>query len=402
MKEKIKLKDIFNRNLVLILIIQVLSDSSNNWANAFINMGATAAGVGVGAIGIGASVYTIAALITRMPAGTIADSDKKKIGLITAIIIRTLCLFFLGTFGTWGDANYIAARAVYGFGWCLVGIILPAVVAMMMDKKVMGTTYAFLSVAQSLAKNYSKAGGVYVFQKFGMIPALICAAGFAVLAILLICFLDFNDERIIQATSKKKKGGLKALNLKYIPVCFMMSMVVLAWSAHSQYNNVIAAERGIDIASILVVTGTIASVISFVTNTLCDFIHPKWVLFFLYVCLGAGIFLTGHAYTYGAFMAAEVLCTIGSSYSKIISIFLFKNCDVTEKGSVHATNYFATDVLNIIAGGVLGGLMSLFDYQHSYDIIAVFTIAVAVLFIFFGSRLMKTGTETAETEGKGV
>lgn len=402
MKEKIKLKDIFNRNLVLILIIQVLSDSSNNWANAFINMGATAAGVGVGAIGIGASVYTIAALITRMPAGTIADSDKKKIGLITAIIIRTLCLFFLGTFGTWGDANYIATRAVYGFGWCLVGIILPAVVAMMMDKKVMGTTYAFLSVAQSLAKNYSKAGGVYVFQKFGMIPALICAAGFAVLAILLICFLDFNDERIIQATSKKKKGGLKALNLKYIPVCFMMSMVVLAWSAHSQYNNVIAAERGIDIASILVVTGTIASVISFVTNTLCDFIHPKWVLFFLYVCLGAGIFLTGHAYTYGAFMAAEVLCTIGSSYSKIISIFLFKNCDVTEKGSVHATNYFATDVLNIIAGGVLGGLMSLFDYQHSYDIIAVFTIAVAVLFIFFGSRLMKTGTETAETEGKGV
>ena len=402
MKEKIKLKDIFNRNLVLILIIQVLSDSSNNWANAFINMGATAAGVGVGAIGIGASVYTIAALITRMPAGTIADSDKKKIGLIAAIIIRTFCLFFLGTFGTWGDANFIVARALYGFGWCLVGIILPAVVAMMMDKKVMGTTYAFLSVAQSLAKNYSKAGGVYVFQKFGMIPALVCAAGFAVLAILLICCLDFNDERIIQATSKKKKGGLKALNLKYIPVCFMMSMVVLAWSAHNQYNNVIAADRGIDIASILVVTGTIASVISFVTNTLCDFIHPKWVLFFLYVCLGAGIFLTGHAYTYGAFMAAEVLCTIGASYSKIISIFLFKNCDSTEKGSVHATNYFATDVLSIIAGGVLGALFSTFDYQHSYDIIAVFTLAVAVLFILFGSRLMKNSPETAETEAKGV
>ena len=402
MKEKIKLKDIFNRNLVLILIIQVLSDSSNNWANAFINMGATAAGVGVGAIGIGASVYTIAALITRMPAGTITDSDKKKIGLIAAIIIRTFCLFFLGTFGTWGDANFIVARALYGFGWCLVGIILPAVVAMMMDKKVMGTTYAFLSVAQSLAKNYSKAGGVYVFQKFGMIPALVCAAGFAVLAILLICCLDFNDERIIQATSKKKKGGLKALNLKYIPVCFMMSMVVLAWSAHNQYNNVIAADRGIDIASILVVTGTIASVISFVTNTLCDFIHPKWVLFFLYVCLGAGIFLTGHAYTYGAFMAAEVLCTIGASYSKIISIFLFKNCDITEKGSVHATNYFATDVLSIIAGGVLGALFSTFDYQHSYDIIAVFTLAVAVLFILFGSRLMKNSPETAETEAKGV
>lgn len=399
MKEKIQLKDIFNRNLVLILIIQVLSDSSNNWANAFINMGATAAGVGVGAIGIAASVYTVAALIMRMPAGSMADSDKKKIALIGAITVRTLCILFLGTFGIMGNTNFIIARALYGFGWCLVGIILPAVVAMMMDKKVMGTTYAFLSVAQALAKNYSKAGGVKVYQTFGMVPALLCAAGFAVAAIVLICFLDFNDERIIKATAKKKKGGLKALNFRYIPVCFMMSLVVLAWTAHSQYNNVIAADRGIDIASILVITGTIASVIGFVTNALCDFIHPKWVLFFLYVCLGAGIFLTGHAYTYGAFMAAEVLCTIGSSYSKIISIYLFKNCDPTQKGSVHATNYFATDILSIIVGIVLGGLMSTFDYQHSYDIIAVFTLVVAVVFILFGSRLMNIN-DAKEAEGE--
>lgn len=399
MKEKIQLKDIFNRNLILILIIQVLSDSSNNWANSFINMGAKAAGVGVAAIGIASSVYTVAALIMRMPAGTMADSDKKKIALIGAIIVRTLCILFLGTFGIMGNTNFVIARALYGFGWCLVGIILPAVVAMMMDKKVMGTTYAFLTVVQALAKNYSKAGGVKVYQTFGMVPALLCAAGFAVLAVILVCFLDFNDERIIKATSKKKKGGLKALNLKYIPVCFMMSLVVLAWTAHSQYNNVIAADRGIDIASILVITGTIASVIGFVTNALCDFIHPKWVLFFLYVCLGAGMFLTGHAYTYGAFMAAEILCTIGSSYSKIISIYLFKNCDQTEKGSVHATNYFATDILSIVAGAALGGLMSMFDYQRSYDIIAVFTIAVAVLFILFGSRLMNIN-DARETEGE--
>ena len=122
MKEKIKLKDIFNRNLVLILIIQVLSDSSNNWASAFINMGATAAGVSVGAIGIGASVYTISALITRMPAGTIADSDKKRIGLIAACIAcpreeedphltRASLLFHekLG-FRTWGHAERCAFK----------------------------------------------------------------------------------------------------------------------------------------------------------------------------------------------------------------------------------------------------------------------------------------------------
>ncbi len=397
-KTKIKLKDIFNRNLILIILVQMLSDCSINWANSFINVGATAAGVSVGAIGIGASVYTIVALIGRMPAGAMADSDKKRIALIGAIAIRTALLFFLGTFGTMGDVNFVIARGLYGLGWCLVGIILPAIVAMLIDKKVMGTTYAFLTVAQNLAKNYAKAGGVKMYDSFGMIPALLVAAAFAVGAIVLILFIDFKDEKFLQATSKKKKTGLKALNLKYVPVCFMMSLVVLGWSAHNNYNNVIATERGIDIASILLITGTVASFVGFITNALCDFIHPKFVLFFLYVCLGVGILLTGHAYTYNSFLAAELLCTIGASYSKIISIFLFKNCDPTEKGSVHATNYFSTDILSMIAGAALGAILGSLGYQRGYDVIGIFTLAVAVVFILFGSRLMHMGSQEKQEE----
>ncbi len=397
-KTKIKLKDIFNKNLILIILVQMLSDCSINWANSFINVGATAAGVSVGAIGFASSVYTIVALISRMPAGALADSDKKRIALIGAITLRTLLIFFMGTFGRLGDVNFIIARGLYGLGWCLVGIILPAIVAMLIDKKVMGTTYAFLTVAQNLAKNYAKAGGVKVYNSFGMLPALAVAAAFAVAAIALIMFIDFKDEKFLQATSKKRKTGLKALNLKYVPVCFMMSLVVLCWSAHNQYNNVIATERGIDISSILLVTGTVASFIGFVTNTLCDFIHPKFVLFFLYVCLGAGILLTGHAYTYNSFLAAEMLCTIGASYSKIISIFLFKTCDPTEKGNVHATNYFATDILSMIAGAALGLILGNLGYQRGYDVIGVFTLAVAVIFILFGSRLMHMGGKEAKEE----
>lgn len=398
MKEKVNLKDIFNKNLVLILIIQVLSDCANNWSNSFMNMGAKAAGISVGAIGLAASVYTIAALIMRMPAGTIADSDKKKIALIIAITLRSICFFFLGTFGMSGNTNYIIARALHGICWSLVGIILPAVVAMMMDKKVMGTTYAFLTVAQNLTKNYSKAAGIKVYQTFGIVPSLCCATGFAVAAIILICFLDFNDSRIIQATAKKKKKGV--INMKYIPACFMMSMAVFGWTTFQQYNSVLAETRAIDIASIMVITGTIASVVGFATNAACDFIHAKYVLFFLYVCLGVGLLLTSHAYTYSAFLVAEILCTIGASYSKVINIYLFKNCDVTEKGSVHATNYFATDILSAIAGVVTGTILTKFDYESGYMIIGIFGLAVAVVFILFGSKLMNFSSQT-ETAKEG-
>ncbi len=399
-KTKITLRDIFNRNLLLILVIQTLSDCSLSWANSFMNMGATAAGVSVGAVGVAASVYTIVALIARMPAGALADSEKKRIALIGAIAVRTILIFFLGTFGMGGDMNFIVARGLYGLGWCLVGIILPAIVAMLVDKKVMGTTYAFLGIVQDLAQNYSKAGGVKIYQTFGMVPALLVAAAFAVGAIVLTLFLDMKDEKILQATPTKKRGfGLKALNWKYVPVCMMMSLVVLGWSAHNNYNNVIADERGIDLASILVITGTVAAFVKLFASILCDFIHPKFVLFALYVCLGAGILLTGHAYTYGSFLAAELLCTIGRSYSRIISIFLFKTCDPTEKGSVHATNYFSTDILSMIAGAVLGFILSNLGYQSGYDVIGIFTLAVAVVFLLFGSKLMRLGSKETQKEG---
>ena len=46
--------------------------------------------------------------------------------------------------------------------------------------------------------------------------------------------------------------------------------------------------------------------------------------------------------------------------------------------------------------------MSTFDYQHSYDMIAVFTFVIAVLFILFGSRLMKSSPDTLQAEEKGA
>lgn len=397
MKEKIKLKDVFSRNVILILLIQFLTDCANNWTNSFLNMGATAAGISVAAIGFAASAYSIMGMITRMPSGKLADSDKKRLALIVAISFRTVCVFLIGTIGRMGDVNFIFLRALQGIGWSMVGVIIPAVVAMMLDKRVMGTTYAFIAVIDTLAKQYSRAAGAKAYEVLGMIPALSISVGFAVLAIVLIFFLDFNDEKIIHATVKSDKDKRKGFNLRYLPVCLMLNMVVFAWTANGQYNNVVAAERNIDIASILLITGTIASVTGFLSNILCDFIHPKWVLFVLFSCLGIGIFLTGHAYTYTTFLVSQLFCVIGTAYSRVISLFLFKTCKETEKGSVHATNYFATDIVSIAAGAVLGGLMGSLGYEIGYSIVGVFTIIVAVVFILFGSKLMdiKEEEETA-------
>lgn len=395
-KEKIKLKDIFNRNLILILLIQLFADMSNNMANSFINMGAKAAGVGVAAIGIAASAYAIAGMIMRMPAGSLASSDKKKMALIGTLIFRAAAHFILGTFGVRGDMNFIVARTLYGAAWSTVGIVLPAVVAMMMDKKVMGTTYAILAIFQQFSKQMVRALGVKLYQDYGMVTALVAAISFAVVAVVLVMFLDFNDPRIIAATPKKRPSGLKGINLKYVPICLILSIAVFTWTLCNQYNNVLAQDRNIDLASILVITSVVSSVTGFCSSALCDLIHPKYVLMALYVCLGVGTVILGGADTYNMFLIGEILCTVGMSYSKAISIFLYKTCDETEKAMVHATNYLMTDILNICAGTLVGTLLAKTGYTTTYTVMAFFTFATAVILLLFGTRLMNINGSKAE------
>ena len=397
-KPKIKLSDIFNRNLIIILLVQIFSDMSVSMQSAFMNMGAKAAGIGVGTIGIAASLYTIAGLIMRMPSGAMADSDKKKAFLIFVIAFRTAAIMIMGTFGMGGDANYLFARTLYGMGWSMGGVVLPAVVAMMMDRKVMGSTYAVLALVQQFTKQIIKAVGVSIYNNQGIVAATIVDCLLAVVAIVLILFLNFNDPRVKAAIPHEKRGMLKSINFKYMPISFVLSIAAITFTLVTNFDNVVAQDRGIELVSILSITAFVSSAAGFVSSFLCDFIHPKYVLVALYCCLGAGTLIVGSATAQTVFMVGEVLVTVGISYSRIISIFLFKNCELTEKGSVQATNFFATDIISIFAGTLIGALVSHASYSITYNIIAGFTFLTAVIVLFFGTKLMKFGGKKEEAQ----
>lgn len=399
---KIKFRDILNRNLVLIIIIQILSDCVNNMVGGYTNMAAKSVGIAVASIGVAASAYSIAGMIVRMPAGALADSQKKKVALIGVLFLRMLTCLILSTFGLSGNANFIVARAIYGIGWSFVGIVLPAVVAMMMDKRAMGTTYAILALVQQFFKTYAKALSVNIYQSHGPLAVAFVCCGFTIAAVILVLFLDFNDPRVLAATPKKRGGMLSSLKVSYIPICLLLSLVVFGWQMHNQFDNVLAQERGIDIASILQLGAFVTPITGFAAAALCDIIDPKLVLCTLYIFLGAGNIIVGRATGYTMFAVGEILSLIGVQYSRVISIYLFKNCDVTEKGAVHATNYLSTDVLSIISGTALGALISATGYETSYTITGVAALAAMVLVFLFGTKMIKSaGSGTApETEEK--
>ncbi len=398
-KEKIRFKDIINRNLVLVILVQIFNNMSVSMMSAFMNMGASAAGVSTAAIGTAASIGTLVAMLSRMPAGALADSSRKKMVVIGVLAFRSICFLTVATMGMTGNAGFLVSRGVfYGLGWSMAGVVMPAVVGMMMDKRVLGTSWAILTFFQNLPKEMVKALGTSLYQSQGPVVATLVACSFAVVAILFALGLNFNDPRVKLPAPKKKQGVLKSMKWQYIPVCLVMSLAVFSWTLSNTYNNVLAQDRGIEISSILVVTGLINSVAGFILSALCDIIHPKYVLVFLYVCLGVGLIILGGAFTYPVFMAGMILCTLGATYSSIITIFLFKSVDKSDLGSVQATSFFATDILSTFAGALVGAVLTAVGYQTGYRILSCSALIGAVVLLLFGTKLMNIGHHKTEEE----
>ena len=395
---KMKLSEIFTKNLIIFMIVHFLSDCSNNMITAFINMGAKAAGISAAAIGLAASTYSIAALLMRMPAGNMTTTQKKRLLVIGVIVFRYLTSFLLGTLGMSSSTMFIIFRTINGLGWSIAGVVIPAIEATLLDKRAMGTTYAVYTALSAFAKGMVRSLGVSVYQSSGIVTATIAAGGFALAAILLVNFMNWNDEKLQRIKPRgNKKGLFSGVNKNYMGVCFLMGCAVVTWTLNQQFNNVLAQERGIDIATILAITAVISSVWGFAASALCDFIKPKYVLVFTYLVLGIGTIILGKAETYNMFLIGEILCTIGTGYSKIQTLYLYKACAPEERPSVHATSFFVTDIFSLVAGAMVGLFIEKLGYTNAYMVSSVFVLVAAVMIFIGGDKMMAKGQVESET-----
>lgn len=390
----LKLKDILNRNLVLFLVIQLFSDFNNNMASSFLNMGASAAGISLAAIGTAASVGSFAGWFFRLPGGKLTSSDKKRLVLTAVISIRAITIILMGTVGMTSGTAYAVTRGLYGAAWATCGVVVPSIAAMLMDRRVLGTTLAIYNAGSQLAKNLIKALGVYLYQEEGMLFAVLSASAFAVLAVVLLQFMDYKDQKLCARSEEKESNGIKGMikqvDGRFLPICLVIAFTALTYNMHQNFDNVLAQEREIELVSILAVTGVVSSISSFALSALCDIIDSRYVLTFTFAMLGIGTLVIGQAYTFDIFFLGMVLSTIGLSYTKVMSVFLFKNCSRERKGAVYATNAIVTDLFTAVSGVLLGTMNQMLGSEQAYNFSAIFAFFTVVVLLTFGKRLTRS------------
>lgn len=395
-QSKTGLRSILTRNALLLLLIQLIQGFGNNMV-IFVNRQASAIGLSAAFIGVCASIYTLSGLLMRAPAGAATDTDKKKLVLVGALAARSFVFLAMGV--CTNGPLFMVLRALHGVTWSFVGVALPAVFAMVVDRKVMGTAYAVFSACNTLVRGFARPIGLNLYDQYGGLIAGLACCGVGLLAAGLAVFINFDDPNLKPAKVKKASfNPFKGIAWRYAPLCILGGAAIFCYIADNNFSVLMCDERGIDMTLALSVGAVVGTVMSVVVGVLCDLIGPKVVLIVSLLGYGVGTFLCGSAMTTTAYFWAFILFQFCSKYDVAINVFMKKGAAKSEQGAVAATSVFFKDMYSTIAGTGIGAMATAIGYKLTFQIMGIIPIVVAVLFIFFGNRLLSNRLSAENVE----
>ena len=273
------LKSLLARNPILIIMINAMNQYGNNMKNGFRTLiGSQTLGLTPAVIGFAISAFLITGLILRAPAGAATDTMRSKLKPILVIAMLVKGIIWISFNFISNAAGYYVLFVLDAVIWSFIGTLLPALMAISIDRRAMGSGYALMMGITSIVTASARSVGINLYNSKGLMTATLVAAATGVLTAVFACFLDtkkvaVDDVRKADAP-KKKKGILAGVSVSMIPVALIAAMPIVLFNLESNFSQMYFNNLGFDYLTPTTVGGTINGILSIVMGVVCDIINP--------------------------------------------------------------------------------------------------------------------------------
>lgn len=387
------LKSLKTRNAVIIIAVYALNQYANNMKNGFRTlMGSQEIGLSTTVVGAAVSVFLFAAMIIRTPAGSITDQLRGKLKMIISGALALKAIVWCGFLIVSNAVGYYVLFAVDGALWGFLGTALPALLAMSLDRRAMGSGYALMFGLTSIVCSSSRSVGNSLFTNHGTGTAVLACGVVAVISALAVLLLDgskFFETSPKAANDSKKKGLLSGLSISMLPMTILAGFAGVVMYFEQNFIQIYAAEMQFDYLAAQTAGQAAQGTIALFTGVLCDLLSPSLVLIIALL----GQFATPLIYS---FAATSELFSLGlfigiatRFYSATFRILGMKTVARSEQGAFSATLLFCNDIVSICSSTVLGACATAFGYHNSFIGMAVWQGLVLVAFIVLNQTYIK-------------
>lgn len=392
---KTGMKTLTKRNAMVAVIFNCIYLYSQNMKNgirplvAQMDMGMTPSEVT-----ICTTLFSIVSLVFASPIGALIDRkrDTIKKGLIIANIARALVYLLL--YGcAFNKYMVYAAYAVDGIVWCACGILLPALLAVTVDRKAMGSAYAiYFGLANAITAS-AQSNGQILYENFGAFASCGAAAALAMVGTIVLLFIDYND---LSATlkaeiasgkykPKERKRGLSGFfdgfSWAAFPFALAYGLTCIWGTIKGNFMGVYMEELGYSWLATQTAARTVYGVFTIFLGALCDFISPIILSIISLIGMAVGAFIIGDAASQSMVTMGVWFITMFSVYQTVLRIAAMKLLPYSKQGSVQSTITIMANIGNTFGPLPLGALAGIYGYGIAFKGSSVLTTIALISFI---------------------
>lgn len=398
------LKTLLTRNALLIIAVNILNQYGNLMKNAFRPLYATQfVGVSTTLFGTALSVFLIASILCRPPAGAPIDSRHSILKNVLSVALALkgacwLCFAFVSNAGL-----LYVAFAVDGIIYAFCGTALPALLALTIDKKAIGGGYAIMMGVSNVITANARATGISLFNDYGVG----LATGIAALTAFLGAALAFciSTKKILEAVKQDSSGSptgkrVGGFAIRLLPMAIVGAMPIVMYNGETNFLQLQAESAGFDYLNTLTLAASCDGVITVIVGFLCDMLNPT---IFVKIGLagsivGALLFSSADSSALFSFGIMSYYCT--QFFDPALRITGMKLVAKSEQGSFQAMMIFCNDALSIVCNPLLGFIVGMFGYRAMWGGICIWLIAAFIGFLlldrFFLQKLRDSARKQAE------
>lgn len=378
-KEKFNLKSflmgfktILTKNGILIILLYICNQFGNDMKSGFRSFVGTDIGLTATVIGVAGSFYTLSSFFFRAPGGALTDKYREKLKYVLAFGFILKALAWQGFSIVNNDIGYYIVFLLDGIFFSFFLTALPAMLALTVDRKVMGSSYAIMTGLCSVAVSSARSLGISLYNVHGvktaaMLSAVPCIIG-AVLSLFLDCsqFLNRTEEKPAQASEKKERKLIPGVCTRMLPLCLVAGMPILILNGQTSFFNIYAKDMGFNYLGAQTSAKAIQGVLNIAIGFICDIVSPALLTGIALLGQAVAPLMWGLGTTDGMICASMFVYFITRYYMTSARIMGLKYISRKEQGAFSGTIGLCNDLVSIVGQPILGAAIAAFGYKAGF------------------------------------
>lgn len=391
---KMEEEKIFNKNYILLMIINTLLFTSFNMINPVLPKYVTGLGMSVTLAGVLSGCFSITALIFRPLSGIAADKmSQKRLYLAAGAIITAACCGY-AVFSSFSGLFFV--RVVHGIFFAVDTTVSLVLVTRYIPKGKMGQGIGFFGIGPIIAIAFAPGMGLKIGTTYGYINSFFIAAVMSAAATLLILFVanqeqretpDAESEKIQESKALPQPAG-RRLSLKQfiatevIVFAFLAGLFSFANSIEYTFIALYSETKGIDDISIYF---TVSAAFILLSRLFAGRIYDKKglavILYPAYLVGAVSMFILGNAGCMAMFLAAAALKALGQGAGQpSLQSQCMTSVSQDRVGVASSTYYLGPDIMQGIGPIVGGAVIDRAGYAAAYDLCGILMLAGIVFY----------------------